>query len=96
MKSSVKRAVRLLASVAAVIAVLGFGFAAARASADPGGQVAEMRRMHEETHATHPGMGIGAHSAAMEGHARPDVGAAVRGGSGAPRPHAPSVRRPRS
>ena len=66
MKSSVGRAVRLLASVAAVIAVLGLGFAAARASAGPGGQVAEMRRMHEETHATHPGMEMGAHSAAME------------------------------
>jgi hypothetical protein len=66
MKRSVGRAARLLASVVAVIAALGLGFAAARASADPGDPVAEMRWMDEEMHAAHPGMGMGGHSDEMD------------------------------
>ncbi len=66
MKRSVGRAVRLFAPVAAVVAALSLGFAAARASADPAHPVAESRRMHEEMHASRHGMGMGRHSDEME------------------------------
>ncbi|HSH60683.1 MAG TPA: hypothetical protein VK988_13790 [Acidimicrobiales bacterium] len=66
MKRSVGRATRLLASVAAVIATLTLGFAAAGASADPPDPVTELRPMHEEMHATRHSMGVGNHSDEMD------------------------------
>lgn len=72
MKRSVERAAALLASVAAVVAVLGLGFTAGRASADPADPVAEMRSLHEDMHASRHGMGMGmgSHGEMDEMHAQ--------------------------
>ncbi len=65
MERSFGAVLRLLAATAIVIAALGLGFAAASASSDPADSVEEMRRVHEEMHSGHAGMG-GHTSAEME------------------------------
>ncbi len=72
MKRSVERAAALLACVAAVVAVLGLGFAAGRASADAADPVTEMRSLHEDMHPTGHGMGmgVGGHGEMEEMHAQ--------------------------
>ncbi len=64
MERSFGAVLRLLAATAVVIAALGLGFAAASASSEPGDRVEEMRRMHEEMHAGHGGMGVSGHTSA--------------------------------
>lgn len=65
MEKSFGAVLRLLAATAVVIAALGLGFAAASASSDAADPVHEMRRMHEEMHRRHAGMGM---SMGMGGH----------------------------
>lgn len=56
MGKSVGHLFQPLTAMAAVIAALGLGFSAARASADPGDPVEQVRRTHEEMHAHGMGM----------------------------------------
>ena len=66
MERRTTRVLGALAVAAAVTAALGVGFAAGDAVADPGDPVADMGQMHEETHSSQRGMGMGGHLADME------------------------------
>jgi len=63
-KRSFGAATRRLAATVAVMAVLGLGFAATRASANSGDSVVETKPMHEEMRRMHQGDDLSGHARA--------------------------------